>query len=72
MARIDGDEASGTATNYSPLTQLHDFSFSFDGTVTHVPLDGASHDTVSGTLPTGLDDDDRPIVYALDGNTPTE
>ena len=47
-------------------------SFSFDGTVTNVPLDGASHEAVSGTLPTGLDDDDHPIVYTLDGDTPTE
>ena len=72
VASIDGDEANGTATNFSPFTQLHDFSFTFEGTVTHVPLADATHDRVSGRLPTGVDASGRPVIYRLDGNTPTE
>jgi len=71
-ARIDGDEATGEATNYSPFTQLHDFAYHFDGTVVGIPLSGVTHASASGTLPTGIDDDGRPVIYELDGSTPTE
>lgn len=69
---IDGDRAGASATNYSPLTQLHDFSYAFTGTVQAIPLEGVTHGVVEASLPTGVDDDGRPVVYTLDGSTPTE
>jgi hypothetical protein len=69
---IDGGEVTGTATNYSPITQLHDFSYRFSGTAVGIPISGTSRTTYDAVLPTGLDDDGEPVVYSLDGSTPTE
>jgi len=72
VARIEGDQANAYASNYSPITQLHDFSFAFSGTVVGVPMGGVTHASRDGVLPTGLDDEERPVIYTLDGQTPTE
>jgi hypothetical protein len=61
-----GGAANGTATNYSPGTQLSGFEFSFAGTVSAVdfPL-SVERGTITETLDTELDDAGVPVVYAL-------
>jgi hypothetical protein len=57
--------ASGHATNFSPGTQLSDFSYDFTGQVSAVPADGevswgqASFDDIEAEL----DDDARPVIH---------
>ena len=52
---IDGANVHGTSTNYSPITQLHDFGFSFDGVVVEVPLPGVETTTYQVQLPAEID-----------------
>ncbi len=67
---LDTDEgwASGHASNYSPGTQLSDFTYTFAGTVAAVQTDSsvvhgrASYDEVEAAL----DDDNRPEVQHED------
>jgi hypothetical protein len=57
--------ASGHATNYSPGTQLSDFSYTFSGEVSALPADGevswgqASFDEIEAEL----DDGARPVIH---------
>ncbi len=62
---LDGAEAHGTATNYSPLTQLHDFGFVFDGVVQQVPLDGVELTTYTATLPAEIDGEGVATAFDL-------
>jgi len=52
---IDGADAHGTATNFSPITQLHDFGFTFDGVVQEIPLAGVETATYTAVLPAEID-----------------
>lgn len=63
---IDGDTANGTATNYSPVTQLHDFEFAFDGEVQIVPLAGVEHRSLEATLPAELDANGDAVIHPLE------
>jgi hypothetical protein len=64
--RIDDETASGTATNYSPVTQLDDFGFVFDGEVVHVAMSGVSSSTLTATdVPAALDDVGEPVMFPL-------
>lgn len=60
-------EASGTATNFSPLTQLSGFSYAFEGTVEAVHLDAEveTGTVFVDTLRPRLDDDDRPVFERI-------
>ncbi len=62
---VDGANAYGNATNYSPLTQLHDFGFMFDGVVQQVPLDGVELRTYTATLPAEVDSSGVATVFPL-------
>ncbi len=57
--------ASGHATNYSPGTQLSEFTYTFSGTVTAVPTEAEveHHRSVFDEVEAELDDDDRPVVH---------
>lgn len=61
---VDQGWASGHATNYSPGTQLSDFSYRFEGEVTALEADSpvewgqASFDEIEAEL----DDDARPVI----------
>ena len=64
---LDADQgwASGHATNYSPGTQLSDFSYSFVGEVTALEADTVVS-TGSATyteIEAELDDDHRPVIH---------
>lgn len=63
---IDGNEAAGTATNYSPGTQLSGFDYAFEGTVQGVDL-GQEVDRghLVDVLPAEVDDDYEAIVHQL-------
>jgi hypothetical protein len=58
--------ANGTATNYSPGTQLSGFDYAFEGEVQAVsfPLT-AERGTISATLPADLDDAGAPVLNDL-------
>ncbi|MCK6503689.1 hypothetical protein L6R53_09870 [Myxococcota bacterium] len=60
--------ASGHATNYSPITQLSGFEYSFSGTVTAIELESGSAEggLATGTLPAELDADGAAVVHTLD------
>jgi hypothetical protein len=65
---LDDGWASGHATNYSPLTQLSDFSYRFTGEVTALEADGA---TSNGQvhfedLGAELSEDNRPEIHHQD------
>ncbi len=62
---LDEGWASGHATNYSPGTQLSDFQYQFEGTLSAVEADGtiewgsATFDEIEAEL----DDDARPVIH---------
>ena len=63
---IGADGASGLATNYSPVTQLHDMSYTFAGTARGVTVEGeVTSGTVETTLPVELDASERPVIHTL-------
>ena len=64
-ARIDEDTVAGHATHYSPVTQLDDFGFVFDGELVGVPLDGVVTEALSAVLPAEVDADGVPTVFDL-------
>ncbi|RME28973.1 MAG: hypothetical protein D6798_01170 [Deltaproteobacteria bacterium] len=66
-ADADQGYASGHATNYSPITQLTGFDYTFEGTVVGFELpDGeADRGTAAGTVPAELDDEGRAVVQVL-------
>jgi len=68
VADPDIGVASGQATNYSPLTQLTDFDYAFDGVVVGLDMSGGSAEggTSTGTLPADLDDQGLAVVHSLD------
>jgi hypothetical protein len=57
--------ADGTATNYSPGTQLSGFDFQFEGTLHAVDLENVTHEERTATLPVELDPDGRPVLHPL-------
>lgn len=59
--------ASGHATNYSPITQLSGFEYSFAGTVTAIEMEEGSAEggLSTGELPAELEDDGSVVVHAL-------
>lgn len=63
---LEADGALGTATNFSPGTQLSGFHYTFDGTVGALDLDV---DVVSkrweAHLPAALDAEGQPVVHRL-------
>ena len=59
-------DALGWASNFSPATQLEDFAYTFDGTVTGFDVDGAvSRGTTSASLLPELDIDGTPVVHEV-------
>lgn len=65
-ARLADDVASGHATNYSPVSQLTGFEYSFAGTVRAVALDAdVSRGLVRATLPVSLLDDGSALVTEI-------
>jgi len=65
-ARLAGDVASGHATNYSPVSQLSGFEYTFAGTVEALVIDGdVARGLVRERLIVELDDDARPVVVEL-------
>lgn len=60
-------EANATATNYSPITQLTDFGYRFDGVVRAVDFElSAQRGTTTASLPAKLDADGNAVVSELD------
>lgn len=67
QADAQADLASGHATNYSPITQLTGFDYSFSGTVYAFEPGEATtaSGTVAATIPAELDAAEEPVVHAL-------
>lgn len=59
-------DANGTATNFSPGTQLSGFDYAFEGTVRAVDLGVlVTRGTAVGTYPAALTEDGLPILHAM-------
>ncbi|MBX2803536.1 MAG: hypothetical protein KTR31_37995 [Myxococcales bacterium] len=58
--------AVGISTNFSPITQLHDMAYTFDGTVRAVTVDGTVQTgTVESVIDVRLNTDLTPMVFQL-------
>lgn len=62
-----GGAANAFATNYSPGTQLQDFSYRFEGEVVAIEhLGTVTRGTSTATLPAALDANGAPVVHSLE------
>lgn len=59
--------ANAIATNYSPLTQLQDFGYTFEGEVRAIEHRGTlTRGTATGTVGAELDDEGAPVVHPIE------